>query len=142
MYGEQDIVAFTKGLVAHAHLTKGEVVSYNKDITNINAMFTSDSKFQVQIPGIYSFHFYSLSRSDSKIWLNFFKNEEYLVSIYAYTASDWADAGNTVILELQQGDLVYVKAVDDYDNSLYGAENEIYTTFSGELLFSEKSGKC
>lgn len=137
----QSVVAFSKGLVAHAHLTKGEIVTYNKDITNINAIFTSDGKFQVQIPGIYSFHFYSLSRSDAEIWLEFYKNEDYLVSIYAYTASDWADAGNTVILELQAGDTIYVKAADDYDNSLYGAAGEIYTTFTGELLFSEASGQ-
>ena len=113
---------------------------YNKEITNINSQFTSDGKFQAPVDGIYSFHFYALSRSDSEVWIEFYKNEDYLASTYAYTASDWADAGNTLILELQAGDTVYVKAVDDYDNSLYGAANEIYTTFTGELLFSEKSG--
>ena len=121
-------------------MTKGEIVTYNKDITNVNAAFTSDGKFQVTIPGIYAFHFYSLSRSDGEIWLEFYKNEDYVVSIYAYTASDWADAGNSVILELQQGDTVYVKATDDYDNALYGAAGEVYTTFSGELLFYEQTG--
>ncbi|XP_063442986.1 uncharacterized protein LOC134723297 [Mytilus trossulus] len=138
--GESDVVAFTKGLVAHAHLTQGDIVTYNKDITNINSVFTSDGKFQVQVPGIYSFHFYSLSRSDSEIWLEFRKNEDYVASIYAYTASDWADAGNTIVLELQAGDTIFVKAVEDYDNSLYGAAGEIYTTFTGELMFSEASG--
>lgn len=139
--GESDVVAFTKGLVAHAHLTQGDIVTYNKDITNINAVFTSDGKFQVQVPGIYSFHFYSLSRSDSEIWLEFRKNEDYVASIYAYTASDWADAGNTIVMELQAGDTIFVKAVEDYDNSLYGAAGEIYTTFTGELMFSEASGQ-
>lgn len=134
-------MAFTKGLVAHAHLTQGDIVTYNKDITNINAVFTSDGKFQVQVPGIYSFHFYSLSRSDSEIWLEFRKNEDYVASIYAYTASDWADAGNTIVMELQAGDTIFVKAVEDYDNSLYGAAGEIYTTFTGELMFSEASGQ-
>ena len=62
------------------------------------------------------------------------------MSIYAYTPNDWADAGNSVIIELQKGDLVYVKAVDDYDNAIYGTATEIYTTFSGELIKSERVG--
>ncbi|CAC5390900.1 C1QL [Mytilus coruscus] len=50
---------------------------------------------------------------------------------------DWSDAGNTVVLELQKGDLIFVKANDNFDNWIYGAAGEIDTTFSGELVFPE-----
>ncbi|XP_076110292.1 uncharacterized protein LOC143079045 [Mytilus galloprovincialis] len=132
-----DAVAFTKGLVSHAHLTKGEIIKFDKSITNINADFTGDGKFLVQTPGIYSFHFHALSRKNEEIWLDLYKNKDYIVSIYAYTINDWADASNTVVLELQKGDLIFVKAVDNYENWIYGATDDIYTTFSGELVVPE-----
>lgn len=75
------------------------------------------------------------------MWMDLYKNKEYIVSIYAYTFNDWSDGGNTVILELQKGDLIFVKAVDDYNNWIYGAADEVYTTFSGELLVPETTGK-
>lgn len=135
-----DIVAFSKGLVSHRHLTKGEIIDFNKVITNVNAVFTADHKFQVQIPGLYVFHVHSLSSHDSEVWLDIYKNNDYILSIYASTYRDWADAGNSVVLDLQTGDLVYVKAVDDYPNNVYGAVDEIYTTFSGALINSATAG--
>ncbi|XP_063442987.1 uncharacterized protein LOC134723298 [Mytilus trossulus] len=137
VYSANDAVAFTKGLASHSHLTKGEIIPFDRNITVINAVFTGDGKFQVQTPGIYSFHFHALSRNDEEIWMDLYKNKEYIVSIYAYTFNDWSDGGNTVILELQKGDLIFVKAVDDYNNWIYGAADEVYTTFSGELVVPE-----
>ena len=133
-------VAFTKGLDTHVLYTAGEVVKYNKDITSINSQFNA-GKFVAPVDGIYSFHYYALSRSDSDIWLNFYKNEEYLTSIFAYTESSYGDAGNTMILELSVGDTVYVKAHTDYDSSLYGQVREIFNTFTGVLIVPGKSGK-
>lgn len=131
-----DIVAFTKGLASNKHLTKGEIIDFDKDITNINAVFTFDKKFQVQIPGLYVFHVHSLSSENGEVWLDIYKNNDYVVSIYASTYYDWADAGNSVVLDLSKGDLIFVKAVDNYVNDVYGAADEIYTTFSGALVNS------
>lgn len=61
-------------------------------------------------------------------------------TVYAYTYADYADAGNAAILHLNAGDRVYLKAHDDYDQTLYGADGEIYTTFTGELLFADDTG--
>ncbi|KAK3083518.1 hypothetical protein FSP39_024580 [Pinctada imbricata] len=80
---------------------------------------------------------YSLTRSDGELWLELMKNNELVASIYAYTYADYADAGNAAVLKLQKGDTVYVKAHDDYDNSLYGEASQIYTTLTGELVFPD-----
>lgn len=62
-------------------------------------------------------------------------------SVYAYTYADYADAGNAAILHLNVGDKVYLKAHDDYDQTLFGQGDQVYTTFTGELLFADNVGK-
>lgn len=62
------------------------------------------------------------------------------ISVYAYTYADYADAGNAAILHLNVGDKVYLKAHDDYDQTLFGQGDQIYTTFTGELLYADNVG--
>ncbi|XP_061178742.1 uncharacterized protein LOC133187402 [Saccostrea echinata] len=66
-----------------------------------------------------------------------YKNDQLIASIYGYTYADYADAGNAAIVHLDAGDKVYLKAHDDYDQTLYGQGDEIYTTFTGELLYAD-----
>ena len=77
---------------------------------------------------------YALTKNDTNVWLELYKNNEIVVSIYAHTLGDYADTGNAAILELEIGDTVYVKARDQYNVILYGASDEIYTTFTGVFL--------
>lgn len=63
------------------------------------------------------------------------------ILVYAYTYSDYADAGNAAILHLNVGDKVYLKAHDDYDQTLFGQGDQIYTTFTGELLYADNVGE-
>lgn len=65
------------------------------------------------------------------------KNDQLIASIFAYTVGDYADAGNAVIVHLNTGDKVYVKAHNNYVHTLYGRTNQIYNTFTGELLFAD-----
>uniref|UniRef100_A0A194AMF8 Putative complement C1q tumor necrosis factor-related protein 4-like protein n=1 Tax=Pinctada fucata TaxID=50426 RepID=A0A194AMF8_PINFU len=132
------IVGFTLGQTSHLHITKGDKIVYNKNITEIGAnVDPTTGVFTCQIPGVYVFSMYSLTRSDGELWLELMKNNELVASIYAYTYADYADAGNAAVLKLQKGDTVYVKAHDDYDNSLYGEASQIYTTLTGELVFPD-----
>lgn len=59
--------------------------------------------------------------------------------MYAYIVNDYGAAGNAAILHLDVGDRVYVKARDNRDQTLYGQEHQIYTTFTGELLYADDS---
>lgn len=115
------------------------MVKFNKDFTRIRARFSQAGKFIVQTPGIYAFHINSLSESNRQVWLDVFKNKYYLASLQAYTPNDYADAGNTIILDLKQHDQVFLRAV--HANTLFGKGDEIYNTFSGELLFPNHAGK-
>ena len=60
----------------------------------------------------------------------------YLVSIYSDTSVPYPYGTNSVVVQLELGDIVYVMAHPDYNNSLYGNS---YGTFSGFLV---KAGTC
>ncbi|XP_076117621.1 uncharacterized protein LOC143085259 isoform X1 [Mytilus galloprovincialis] len=132
--GGDDVVAFTKGRATHEHLTHGEILTFDKTITNINAYFTADGKFVCSTPGLYAFHFYAVTKSNEHVWLELFQNDDYIVSIYGRTPSDYVDAGNSVFINLEMDDTVYIKARDNYDNVIFGAGDQVYTTFTGLLL--------
>ena len=127
-------MAFTKGRMSHLQLSNGEVMTYDKTITNINSNFNFNGEFICQTAGLYMFHFYAVTKSDEHVWLEMFKNDQYIVSIYGRTPNDYVDAGNSVLLNLAKGDLVYIKARDQYDNVIFGAGDQVYTTFTGVLL--------
>ncbi|XP_071125172.1 uncharacterized protein [Mytilus edulis] len=129
-----DVVAFTKGRATHEHLTHGEILTFDKTITNINAYFSADGKFVCSTPGLYAFHFYAVTKSNEHVWLELFRNDDYIVSIYGRTPSDYVDAGNSVFLNLDENDKIYIKAHDNYDTVIYGAGDQVYTTFTGVLL--------
>ncbi|XP_062587135.1 uncharacterized protein LOC134248757 [Saccostrea cucullata] len=134
----QDPTAFTKGLTLNLHSTiGGEKISFNKRITDIGASFDSEGSFICKTPGIYAFSFYGLTEQNSKLWLEMMKNDHLIASIFAYNVADYADAGNAVIVHLNIGDKVYVKAHNNSVHTLYGRTNQIYNTFTGELLFAD-----
>ncbi|CAC5380908.1 Protein FAM160A1,FTS and Hook-interacting protein,UPF0518 protein CPIJ015043,FTS and Hook-interacting protein homolog [Mytilus coruscus] len=132
--GGDDVVAFTKGRVSNEHLTHGEILTFDKTITNINAYFSADGKFVCSTPGLYAFHLYAVTQSNGHVWLELYRNDDYIVSIYGRTPSDYVDAGNSVFLNLEMDDRVYIKARDNYDNVIFGAGDQVYTTFTGVLL--------
>ncbi|XP_069108631.1 complement C1q tumor necrosis factor-related protein 4-like [Argopecten irradians] len=132
------VAAFTKGLTSHLHLVQGENLNFDKIITNVNAHIDANGVFQATKQGMYAFHFYSLTRQNTELWIELYKNTELICSAYAHNPSQggYADAGNSALLYLTPGDTVYVKAHDAYDNTFYGEEDQIYTTFTGVLLDS------
>ncbi|XP_069108630.1 complement C1q tumor necrosis factor-related protein 4-like [Argopecten irradians] len=132
------VAAFTKGQTTHLHLTQGEIINYNKLISKVDANIDDNGVFHATQQGLYAFHFYSLTRLNTELWMELYKNTELICSAYAHTPSQagYADAGNSALLYLNPGDTVYVKAHDAYDTTLYGVPDEIYSTFTGVLLDS------
>lgn len=63
-----------------------------------------------------------------------YHNEECVNSAYGHTVSGLADAGYSVILHLSSGDQVYIKTRNNRQMDLFGAPNQVYSTFSGTLL--------
>lgn len=68
------------------------------------------------------------------VWLELYHNHDYVTSAWGHTESGYADAGNTVILHLFSGDQVYVKTRNKIPVDLFGSTNQVYTTFSGNML--------
>ena len=134
-------MAFTLGQTHHLYLSQGQQVTYDKVITNISAHFDNKGSFVCGQPGIYAFHFFSLAHTQSKIWIELYKNTEYICSVYGYTSHGFADAGNSVLLHLNSNDTVSIKAHQAYNTTLFGTDDEIYTTFTGVLLRSDITGE-
>lgn len=137
---ESTTVAFTLGQTNHLYLSHGEQLSYNKIITNLSAEFHSLGSFVCRRPGLYAFHFFSLAHSQSRTWIELFKNTDYVCSIFGYTSHGYADAGNSVLLHLNEYDIVSIKSHPSYDTTLYGTGDQIYTTFTGVLLNPDDIG--
>lgn len=74
-------------------------------------------------------HWFNTFFQDKAMWLELKKNNELLVSISGYDSH--ATAGNTVLVHLNRGDTVYVKARQGQEFSLFGRSDEIYATFTG-----------
>ena len=73
------------------------------------------------------------------MFLDLYKNDQYINSAYGQAPHTWADAGNSAILDLQAGDRVRVKSRQGETVVLYGLPDEIYCTFSGVLLTSQNA---
>ena len=54
---------------------------------------------------------------------------------------DYADSGNAAVVFLTEGDTVYIQSRDQYDVSLYGAPDEIYSTITGTFIGESTQGK-
>lgn len=86
------------------------------------------------MPGLYKFQVYSLTKSNTKLFLELKLNNVVVATLWGYTVGDYAAAGNAVILQLEEGDTVWVQTRDDVAVDLYGTSEEIYTTFTGLQL--------
>lgn len=95
-----------------------------------------DGVFTCTEPGLYKFQVFSLTKINSRLFLELYHNDEVVATLWGYTTSDYAAAGNAVVLELAEGDTVKVLSRDQYAVELFGTNEEIYTTFTGVQLGS------
>nr|AST51799.1 C1qDC6 [Sinohyriopsis cumingii] len=130
---QDDVIAFTLGQDDHFHDAHGSTMVFNKviDVMGLPSHFQTSGVFKCPAEGVYKFQVYSLTTSGKRIWLELYRNEELVASMYGYTPDNYAAAGNAVILFLTEGDAIFVKTRDQYDVMLFGTPDEIYTTFSG-----------
>ncbi|XP_045178996.2 complement C1q-like protein 4 [Mercenaria mercenaria] len=136
--GQTSEVAFSAGLTHDQTVLHAETIIYDKVYTNVGGGYDATTGvFTCPTAGLYTFQFHTLAHQDKSSWLELYKNQEYIASIYGHTVNDFASGGNSVVLQLTVGDTVYIKAVDNSygtDTNLYGQPDEVYSTFSGYLI--------
>lgn len=70
-----------------------------------------------------------MSRQNEQFWQDLLLNGHYICSVFAHREFEWANAGNSVILHIQEGDNLTLVAHET--SFLYGSSDHIFTTFSG-----------
>ncbi|XP_052761170.1 uncharacterized protein LOC128203686 isoform X2 [Mya arenaria] len=140
---KRQLVAFSVVSNHHQNVAGGASVQYNTNLLDDDGSFNlSTGLFHVPSSGYYVFHFFSalngsIARQNEELWQDLVHNGNYVCSIYAFTDYDWADAGNTVILHLMEGDTMTVRAHPTLQNNLYGSQDHIFTSFSGVQIISD-----
>lgn len=73
--------------------------------------------------------------------MELYKNADYVCSIYGFTTHGFADAGNSVLLHLNENDVISIRSHASTNTTLYGTLDQIYTTFTGVFLNPDITGK-
>lgn len=105
-------------------------------ITNHQNAALNSGVFTCVVPGLYKFQVYSLTRSDTLLFLELYHNDAVVATLWGYTSGTYAAAGNAVALNLAAGDTVKVMSRENRMVSLYGTGDEVYTTLTGVELGS------
>ncbi|XP_070578719.1 complement C1q tumor necrosis factor-related protein 5-like [Ptychodera flava] len=110
-------------------------VIYNRVISNVgNGYNTSTGKFTCTVSGVYFFMISASSYTSSNLYLCLMKNSQILACVMERRSSSGlrGSACNSVIIELQDGDEVWVRLGSGH--ALFSDGNK-YTTFTGYLLY-------
>uniref|UniRef100_A0A3B5LJC9 C1q domain-containing protein n=1 Tax=Xiphophorus couchianus TaxID=32473 RepID=A0A3B5LJC9_9TELE len=130
------IIAFSAATGGSGHIGPFDTdttLIYRKLIINVgNAYNQHTGIFSAPVPGIYYFTYFYHAGGSQVVNLSLMKNNEEVVTTYDHkTSHDVADnGGNAALLQLQQGDQVYVQLVEN--THIWGGSHG--TTFSGYLL--------
>ncbi|KAH9500395.1 Complement C1q tumor necrosis factor- protein 6 [Bulinus truncatus] len=128
-------VIFSVGLKSEKDLRAGEYLLYDHVYTNIgNAYDINTGVFTCPVKGVYLILLNSLTQKVNEAWLEVYRNNNYIMSVYGQHDPINISASNSVIVELNQGDRLYVKS--RRSSGVYGKADDIYCTFSGYLITS------
>lgn len=134
----ENFVAFSTGLTHSIVLTKPVNVTFDRIFLNMgNGYDNNTGVFTCPHSGTYNFVFHALSQQNEQLQLDLYRNNEYIVTGYAHTANDYREVGNHVILALDEYDEVYLRGRGTGRNALYGAPDEVYTTFNGFMVIPD-----
>lgn len=122
------------------HMHDNDGVVFDKVLTNFGGSYLNDSGiFTVPIAGIYLFTSSMLDsmqkghHGDVLVHGEIVRNNHTLVRVYARAETGYRDQGaNMVLVNANVGDQFWVRVVDNNDLGLGG---QLYTSFSGVLLW-------
>ncbi|XP_010864239.1 cerebellin 11 [Esox lucius] len=140
-YKERPKVAFSASLLSseskqHGPINAETKLVFGKVLTNIgNAYNSTTGLFTAPVRGVYYFRFSGNGYAGHDMGLSIFKGDQRMMSVYEYHSSGESNdnASNGVTLQLDQGEVVYMKL---WINSWVFLDGRYdYCSFSGFLLF-------
>ncbi|CAH1244674.1 CAPRIN2 [Branchiostoma lanceolatum] len=138
---DQMAVAFTltrKTELGPVSTSADLTVTFDHVLTDVGGSFTGVSNpsfFNVEHPGVYQFSFSALSQVTKSAFVKLMKNGQFQLSMWAGYGPSYGSGSNTAVLELEQGDRVWL-ALRRPD--IYALHSNIwrYVSFTGVLLYS------
>ncbi|CAL1526606.1 unnamed protein product [Lymnaea stagnalis] len=127
--------AFSAGLTSSLNVSDHVNVTYDRVFTNVGNVYDPQTGvFTVPLNGTYTILFHALAEYSGMLWLDLYRNSQYITSAYAHIEGQYGAASNSITITLAKGDEVYITGHGS--SILYGNPNEVYATFTGYMLFS------
>ncbi|XP_074866923.1 complement C1q tumor necrosis factor-related protein 8 [Carettochelys insculpta] len=97
------------------------------------SMFTG--KFFCYVPGVYFFNLNVHTWNFKETYLHLMKNNKEEAILYAQPSDRSIMQSQSLMLELQEGDEVWVRMFKrERENGIYSEESDVYITFNGHLI--------
>ncbi|CAC5419143.1 C1QL [Mytilus coruscus] len=130
---DETFSAFSASLTATKTLGAGEIVKFNKVITNVNNDYDpSTGIYTAPKPGVFQFSCTVMTPSGKTLHVGLWKNDTKTVTIYPGQTGYNMGTQNT-ILELKKGDKVYIKQFGS-GKEIFSLSVDSYSVFSGYLI--------
>ncbi|KAK7501522.1 hypothetical protein BaRGS_00007326 [Batillaria attramentaria] len=127
--------AFSAGLTHVLNISTPENVTYDRVFLDTTDSYDpTTGVYTVPVSGEYVVFLHGLAEFDGQLYLELYQNSNYILSAYAHTLANYGAASNAAVLPLNKGDEVTV--LGKGSSILYGASDEVYTTFSMYLLYT------
>jgi hypothetical protein len=125
------LVAFTAVLTHDVRLGPLQTLEYDKVITNIgNAYDSSHGHFTAPVKGTYMFSA-TVCDSGAVIRAEMVRNG---VQVVAMGGDKYDSASQTIMLSLEQNDMVWVRHFKEATSTAHAGSDRYYTSFSGALI--------
>ncbi|XP_060602559.1 uncharacterized protein LOC132755684 [Ruditapes philippinarum] len=133
-----DPVAFTVAQSTKLSFKNETTVPFTHITTNhMQRQDISGGVFTCKDGGVYKCQVYSLASPNLKTFLELWHNSQRVASLYGHVSGHNGAGGNSVVLDLNEGDIVQVKTRTNYQVDIFAYTNEIYNTFTCVQIGSE-----
>ncbi|XP_015732509.1 complement C1q tumor necrosis factor-related protein 8 [Coturnix japonica] len=111
-------------------------VIFDTEFVNLYKHFNMFSgKFYCYVPGIYYFSLNVHTWNFKETYLHLMKNEKEMVILYAQPSDRSIMQSQSLMLDLQEGDEVWVRMFKrERENAIYSEESDVYIIFNGHLI--------
>jgi len=132
-------VVFHANVIGPVGLNDNEMIRFDQVLTNLGSAYDNKiGMFQCPTPGYYVFFVAFLIYPQKRLEAEIVKNGNLIQRVYADTQDIGHGPGsNMVIVQLQQGDRVWVKVHDKYHDTGDILDGP-WCTFNGFLLYLEE----
>ncbi|XP_006024088.2 complement C1q tumor necrosis factor-related protein 8 [Alligator sinensis] len=113
-----------------------EHVTFDTEFVNLYKHFNMFmGKFFCYVPGIYLFNLNVHTWNFKETYLHLMKNDNEVAILYAQPSDRSIMQSQSLMLELQEGDEVWVRMFKrERENAIYSEESDVYIIFNGHLI--------